>query len=150
MKRLFLLTAVVCFLGCQSASVPGLVRCEGVVTLDGTPADGVTVMLIPRDSETQRNAIAVTDGAGKFRMTTLKENDGAMPGTYSVTVTKYEKSGEVVTLPEKSPETGQPLTFEPSVNRLPAAYENPTTSPLEMTVPQGGIKTANFELKSSI
>ena len=106
-------------------------------------------MLIPPESESQRNAVGVTDASGNFRMTTLKENDGVMPGTYTVTVTKYEKSGEVVPLPEVDQETQKPLTFEPSVNRLPAVYENQKESPLKITVPKGGIKTTTFELKST-
>ena len=147
---LMILLATVCCPGCQGGGLPGLVPCHGVVTLDGNPIEGATVMLIPGNSDaTLRNAIGVTDAAGKFRMTTLKENDGVMPGTYTVTVTKQEKSGEVIVLPEIDSETGERITFEPSVNRLPAVYENQMKSPLEITVPKGGVKTAAFELKSS-
>jgi len=144
-----LLVILLCCFGCKGGGLPGLVQCSGVVTLDGKPLEGATVMLIPRDSSSsQRNAIGVTDAGGKFRMTTLKENDGVMPGTYTVTVTKFEKTGEVITLPEIDPETKQHITFEPSANRLPAAYEK-NDSPLEITLPKGGIKTASFDLKST-
>jgi len=150
MKHYFsiLLVILLCCFGCKGGGLPGLVPCSGVVTLDDKPLEGATVMLIPRDSSgSLRNAIGVTDATGKFRMTTLQENDGVMPGTYTVTVTKFEKTGEVVTLSDKDPETGQNITFEPSANRLPAAYEK-MDSPLEITVPKGGIKTAAFDLKS--
>ena len=144
-----LLLTIVCCLGCQGgASLSGLVPCDGVVTLDGNPIEGVTIMFIPRDSGTQRDAHAMTDVAGKFKMTTLKENDGVMPGTYSVTITKYEQSGQLVATGETDPETGKPIMFETSVNRLSAVYENRTKSPLEITVPKGGTKTATFELTS--
>jgi hypothetical protein len=71
-----------------------------------------------------------------------------MPGTYTVTVTKYEQSGKIIMLPGFDPETKERLTFEPSVNRLPAAYETQANSPLKITVPKSGTKTAVFELKS--
>ena len=151
MKHFFafivLLTTAGC-LGCQGGGLSGLVPCSGIVTLDGNPVEGATVLLVPGGSGDQRNAIGITDSAGKFRMTTLKENDGAFPGTYAVTVTKYEQSGEIIVLPEIDPETGERITFSPSVNRLPAVYENQMKSPLEITVPKGGIKTAALELKS--
>jgi len=142
-----LLVTIFCF-GCQGSSLPGLAPVSGVVTLDGNPIDGATVVFIPRDFSTQRNAFALTNTSGSFRMTTVKENDGVLPGTYIVTVTKHEKSGQVIKLDEYDVETGEQLTFEPSVNRLPAVYENEASTPLEITVSKGGTKTATFELTS--
>jgi len=142
------LVTIFCF-GCQGSSLPGLVPASGVVTLDGNPIDGATIVFVPRDFNTQRNAYALTGASGSFRMTTLKDNDGVLPGTYIVTVTKHEKSGTIIVIPgEFDQETGAPLTFEPSVNRLPAVYENEASTPLEITVPKGGTKTATFELTS--
>ncbi len=152
-KLLLLLACLIAFVsfGCRKTGLSGLVVCEGVVTLDSEPVEGVTVALIPNREEADtalRNAIATTDASGRFTMTTLKEKDGVFPGKYWVMVTKYEPSGEFVKLPEIDPETGENIMFEKSANSLPAIYENYRRSKLEVTIPASGLRDFVLELVS--
>jgi hypothetical protein len=139
--------------GCHRSGLSGLVVCKGKVTLDAVPLEGATVTFIPNvenatNENKQRNAFSVTDSAGRFTMTTLKENDGVYPGQYWIIVTKYEQSGEFVKTGEISTETGEDIMFEKSVNRLPAIYENYHKSQLCVTVPDSGIRDIVLELST--
>jgi hypothetical protein len=137
--------------GCNRSGLSGLVVCKGMVTLDTVPLEGATVTFIPNaenstENNQQRNAFSVTDSAGRFTMTTLKENDGIYPGQYWVVITKYEQSGEFIKTKEIDPETGKNILFEKSINRLPAIYENYRESQLHVTVPDSGIRDIVLEL----
>jgi hypothetical protein len=72
-------------LGCGGAGRP--VKVEGLVTLDGQPVGGATVIFNPlaRDG---RQASGVTGEDGRFRLTTYRVDDGALPGEYKVTIQK--------------------------------------------------------------
>jgi hypothetical protein len=137
--------------GCNHSGLSGLVVCKGKVTLDTVPVEGATVTFIPnvensKEGNKQRNAFSITDSAGRFTMTTLKENDGVYSGEYWVIVTKYEQSGEFVKTGEIDPGTGEDILFEKSVNRLPAIYENYRESQLRVTVPDSGVRDIVLEL----
>jgi hypothetical protein len=137
--------------GCHRSGLSGLVVWNGKVTLDTVPVEGATVTFIPNVENStgenkQRNAFSVTDSAGRFTMTTLKENDGVYSGSYWVIVAKYEQSGELVKTGKVDPETGKDIMFEKSVNRLPAIYENYQKSQLRVTVPDSGIRDIVLEL----
>jgi hypothetical protein len=137
--------------GCNHSGLSGLVVCKGRVTLDTVPLEGATVTLIPNienitEENKQRNAFSVTDSAGRFAMTTLKENDGVYPGQYWVIITKYEQSGELIKTGEIDPETGKDIMFEKSVNRLPTIYENYRESQLRVTVTDSGVRDIVLEL----
>jgi hypothetical protein len=137
--------------GCNHSGLSGLVVCKGKVTLDTIPLEGVSVTFIPNienstNENKQRNAFAITDSAGRFTMTTLKENDGVYPGQYWIIATKYEQSGELVKTGDIDSETGQDILFEKPVNRLPAIYENYRKSQLRVVVPDTGIRDIVLEL----
>lgn len=137
--------------GCNQSGLSGLVVCKGKVTLDTVPLENATVTLIPyvqnsTEKNQQRNAFSITDSAGRFTMTTLKENDGVYSGEYWIIITKYEQSGEFVKTGEIDTETGKDILFEKSVNRLPAIYENYRESQLRVTVPDSGIQDIVLEL----
>ncbi len=61
---------------------------SGTVTFDGKPVDGATVTFIPTEGKIQP-ATGRTDAQGKYSLTTFRSGDGAQPGAYQVTVTKY-------------------------------------------------------------
>jgi hypothetical protein len=137
--------------GCHRSGLSWLVVCKGKVTLDTVPLEGATVTLIPNVENStgenkQRNAFGITDSAGRFTMTTLKENDGVYSGQYWIIITKYEQSGEFVKTGEIDLETGKDVMFEKPVNRLPAIYENYHKSQLRVTVPDSGIRDIVLEL----
>src|SRR5262249_36492736 len=63
-------------LALSGAGCSDKVRVKGVVTLDGNPVQGATVTFIP-DGRSGQSATGITQEDGSFRLTTLKENDGA-------------------------------------------------------------------------
>ena len=64
---------------------------SGVVTLDGKPVSGATVMLRPEAGG--RPAVGTTNERGEFKLTTFQQNDGALPGKYAVSVVKKITTG---------------------------------------------------------
>jgi hypothetical protein len=77
--------------GCgSSAGKP--VSVEGLVTLDGEPVDGATVLFSPEDGKGPP-ASGMTGTDGVFHLTTFNTGDGAMPGKYNVTITKLAGGG---------------------------------------------------------
>jgi hypothetical protein len=76
------------------------VKVEGVLTLDGKPFPGATVVFVPAEGN-GRSASGLSEEDGSFRLTTFKPDDGALPGEYKITVSFVEA--------EKSTETGDPM-----------------------------------------
>lgn len=70
----------------------GTVPAAGTVTVDGNAVEGVLVMFTPDDIENGMIASGVTDAAGAFTLTTEINGDGALPGTYKVSLSKYEET----------------------------------------------------------
>jgi hypothetical protein len=62
---------------------------KGVVTFDGQPLEGATVIFVP-SGEVASTAAGPTDAQGRFELTTRSPGDGVMPGDYRVTITKKE------------------------------------------------------------
>src|SRR5687767_14557607 len=74
--------------GCGDRFSP--VPVSGVVTLDGKPVEGATVYFYAvGDAADGRPAHGTTDKDGAFRLSTLGDEDGALPRRYKVVVTKY-------------------------------------------------------------
>jgi hypothetical protein len=153
----FVVTAV----GCGGS---GTVKVKGVVTLDGQPLSGATVMFVPFEGQGTRPATGATHPDGSFQLTTFKANDGALPGTYHVVVSKppegeyggpmASQSGEkherrfemmgkhgerkaaAVTREGRSKLTQEVKKRAPST--VPARYSDPLKTPLKETVPTPG------------
>lgn len=87
-------------LGCGGSRKP--VKVEGLVTLDGKPVEGATVLFVPLDKE-GNDATGVTNKEGVFHLTTFNSRDGALPGNYKVTVHK------LADLDAGDPENPQPI-----------------------------------------
>ena len=124
--------------GCGGGPVP----VRGRVLLDDVPVPGATVLLVPEQGGHPANGR--TDANGVFRLTTFKPNDGALPGRYTVVVTKTEA------IPP--PPTAEPGNAE-SVNKhyealkatrtkkkppLPEVYGDSSRTPLRCTIPPDG------------
>ena len=74
---------------------PATVPVSGVVTLGGNPVEGATVTFhagVPAPGQTAQgnSAVGQTDAEGRFQLKTFEANDGAVPGEYVVTISKYE------------------------------------------------------------
>lgn len=106
-----------------------LVPVSGVVTLNGKPVEGAAVMFSPQAGG--RPAIGLTDAAGRFQLTTVKTNDGALEGTHVIAVTKLETTG----VEADADGLSTPLTSEVrQVWHVPKKYSAPATSGLTAEV----------------
>lgn len=140
--------------------VPGVVRVSGTVTLDGTPVEGATVSFRPEGDT--RAASGLTDASGVFHLTTLNSGDGALPGSYKVSISKMEDTDPAhqVTGEEfaamvaggKPPPMGPTKPGRQTKNvgmkyHVPQKYLDPEKSGLTAEVKAGGDNDFTFDLK---
>jgi hypothetical protein len=83
-----LVGALVLAAGGCGPSRPALGKVTGRVTLAGAAVAGASVTFMPQAGG--RPATGVTDAEGRYRLTTVRSDDGAPLGTYSVTIAKTE------------------------------------------------------------
>ncbi|MBC8869887.1 MAG: carboxypeptidase regulatory-like domain-containing protein [Planctomycetes bacterium] len=140
--------------GCGGGSSnPATVPVTGTVQLNGQAVEGATVTFVGEAST--RPATGTTDAQGEFTLTSFEPNDGAPPGDYSITITKYADAG-AGTAPDEvdaaSPEAmygdGGPDAAG-SPNELPAKYETAVTTTLKETVTAGQDNNFTFNLDDS-
>jgi len=122
---LVILVVCVALSGC-GPSRPETVPVRGQITLAGGdwPAAGLIVFtpFEPAKGFPRRAGRAFFDPQGHFAAMTYEEGDGLMPGTYRVAVHCGEAIGDM--------ESG-------GRSYVPAKYQNPAQSGLELTVPTG-------------
>lgn len=95
--------------GCGGKAGPNLVPAKGVLTLDGKPLAGATIVL-HSDNKKIREAVGQTDEKGVFVIRTATHT-GAIPGHYKVTVQYYTKSdGSPLALTEQERQLGLDIT----------------------------------------
>jgi hypothetical protein len=130
-KITILLFVAFCCIGCDNSAtrLKGLVPVEGVVYYDGQPLADATVSFNP-DNPAIRSASGRTNAEGKFTLTTLNAKDGAMPGEYKVTISKFEVAAD-----------------KSIVSLLPKKYASSTESGFTASVPAKGVKDLKFDLK---
>jgi hypothetical protein len=132
---------------CNSKNRP--VDVEGVVLLDNEPVADAMVLFIP-EGATGQPAHGVTDEKGRFQLSTFKDNDGAFPGSYKVTVTKAEPVPE---LPAGEPGDSKSMVVhfraikqqKPGKSLLPAVYADQKSTPFHFTVPVSGKVTLELQ-----
>ncbi|MGQ9914990.1 MAG: carboxypeptidase-like regulatory domain-containing protein [Thermogutta sp.] len=125
----------------RGSNKPKTYPVTGTVTLNGQPVPGATVNFTPKEQAPPgqsgpQAASAVTDEQGKYQIGTFAKGDGALPGEYLVSVTKYEGGGptggsgseEEYRPPRPGEESPVPK------NVLPQQYANPNTSGLSVKV----------------
>lgn len=152
------LCVLIALVGCGGSDFPKTFKVTGTVTLGGKPVDGAMVTFVP--SSGQKVAIGSTNADGQFKLSTFNPSDGAQPGEYKVTVTKFSV-----------PPTGSPPPLEPGVladgnitesyappkaneraeaskdkNLLPEKYASDATSGLIATVAENNGNNFDFEL----
>lgn len=119
-----------------------LVPVEGIVTLDGKPVEGATVVFVP-DNAPGRPAQAFTDADGRFQLSTVSQR-GAQPGTYKVLVTKttgiLPPGAEPPSPDDELKMRKQRADYAKHSDQylkslLPTAYGSPTTTSLRCKVP---------------
>lgn len=130
----------------RGANKPKTYPVTGTVTdNNGQPVAGATVNFTPKEpaapGQTQgqsgpQAASAVTDEQGRYQIGTFAKGDGALPGEYLVSVTKYEGGGPTGGSGSEE-EYRPPLPGEEPIvpkNVLPQKYANPNTSGLSVKV----------------
>ena len=144
---------VVAFVGCGGPKWPPTYKSSGIVTLDGTPVERATISFYPLDG--QKPANATTDANGVFEVTSFNAGDGAMLGSFGVTIEKFP-AVEIETTPGGVPydesmntdEGPSPDSERDPVNELPEKYSDHEKSGLSATVTADGENVFTFELKS--
>jgi hypothetical protein len=143
--------AVLVCLGCSGGSkIEGIAPVTGTVTMNGSPVEGATVIFAPA-GQGSRSASGKTDASGKFSLTTLQPGDGAMPGDYTVMVTKTEVTESKKVSDDEATEiirkTGKPPVTSQTKNLLPAKYGDIAKSDLKATVKKGQKNDIPLDLK---
>jgi hypothetical protein len=132
--------------GCGGA---GITPVQGLVTLEGTPVTGATVLFMPDGSE-GRPATGFTTPDGTFRLTTYKTDDGAAPGQYRVVIQKSEAAKDRDKAALSALERAK-AHFEDNAAQqaakplLPQVYATFETTPLRCTVPATGVVTLDLK-----
>lgn len=150
-------------LGCGSdsdvANRPDVFPVTGIVTLGGSPVEGATVTFVntagmaPGEQASGRSSVGRTDASGRYELTTFESGDGAAPGEYTVTVTKYEvqiaggggtptdvaeEGGSLEGDSYTAPGEGKAAEEDSAKNLLPEKYASAKTSDLKVTVKADG------------
>lgn len=147
-------------IGCRAKDRLNTVVATGVVTFRGKPVDGAIISFSPRTAGI-RSAIGTTDSNGRFHLMTLYRDDGAMPGTYAVTIikaapdaasaasidTSYEATLERSKKmpPPSGSGSGVKAEIGPE-SLLPAKYKDTATSGLTAEIKPQGENHFSFDL----
>ena len=152
----FGLTLLATGCGDKGPGRPDTAQVTGTVKYKGNPVEGATVTFMPAESKELRNqgkgnsAYGMTDKDGAFTLRTFNPDDGALPGSYIVTVTKFEKTAAEsvpdVDSPDYNPEE-EMAPAKPPKNELPAKYETIQTSDLKAEIKSGSDNVIDLELK---
>jgi hypothetical protein len=146
-------------IGCGSSDLPKTYKVTGTVKLNGAPVEGAIVTFL--SSEKKKDAVGSTNAKGEFKLSTFGPGDGALPGSYKVTISKPDRpaappattpppgviaSGEISE--SYVPPTNSPGNMKDSgpKNLLPAKYASDQTSGLVATVAENDQNKFDFEL----
>ncbi|MDR1492061.1 MAG: carboxypeptidase-like regulatory domain-containing protein [Planctomycetaceae bacterium] len=157
---LFLITTF-CFAGCGSSKIdPSYRFVTGVVTHNGTPVAGASVLFSPLDGGLA--ASGVSDASGNYQLstgTTQVPRSGTKSGKYKVAVYKVEKA---VDKDAEELDAGK-ISYDefmarrakmqispaglPDKHLLPTVYSDVKTSPLEVIVEDKKKNVINLNLE---
>lgn len=145
-RIVFVFHVVICstlVVGCSGrakSNRPETVPVSGIVTHKGQPIEGATIMFFPKVPP-GNGAGGLTDSSGEYRLTTFESADGAVPGSYLVTVmkTRVEANPKAKHDPNEPPEH--------HVNLLPERYTNPQGSGFTAEIKKGDANQFTFDLK---
>lgn len=139
---------------------PATVPVSGVVTMGGNPVEGATVTFhagvpAPGQPAQGNSAVGQTDAEGRFQLKTFEGNDGAVPGEYVVTISKYEaaaagggnSSNPAEEPADYKPPTAEELAASAPKSLLPEKYASAKTSDQKANVKAEGENEFTFALE---
>jgi hypothetical protein len=155
-RRIFtcLLFSLIFIVGCLSPKIPEgfpkkLVQFSITILHEGKPVENALVWLYPDDPDAKYHASATTNANGMALMETSINSyskAGVSVGTFKGTITHRPKVPSDLTKEE-----WQKLSYDEAVAQskkiavevakmklIPATWENLTTSPLKITIPENG------------
>ena len=119
--------------GCfRSGGLEDTVPIRGEVSYLGKPLESGEVRYVPVDPNAGRVARGTIDSHGKFRLTTLNDGDGALPGEYRIVVVVYEEQFDDISRREGDEDRSGRM--ETPSTPIPVRYYKPETSNLTDTV----------------
>jgi hypothetical protein len=119
------------------------------VKVDGNPTPGVVVQFISQEKG-GHDANGLTDDNGVFHLTTFNTNDGALPGSYKVTVTKGKAGGDTSVTVNPSDQDSMRKAIQQGMvsgaqnrkaapkSELPVIYSKADTTTLKYQIPYDG------------
>lgn len=118
----------------------------GVVTYNGEPVGGATVVFGPASGQDQP-ATGTTDAEGRFTLTTYEQGDGAILGQFTVTISKTRTIGGMTEDEEHAAiEAGKEIEAAKTVDELPEKYKDGLQSGLTANVEAGRDNHFEFPL----
>lgn len=161
MKR-FVFVLLACLVVFCSGCGEKLTKVTGKVTVDGKEIEGATLTFTSKENGSIFSS-GKTDAQGMYSLRTLRGGDktinGAMPGSYLVSIVKKEEDGppkkdtSTMTIEEKvnyeMSLTGGPMTKKKFIYHVPKKYEVASNSGLSADVPESGSVVHNFDLDSN-
>lgn len=144
--------------GCNSSNFPDPVPVSGKVTYKGKPVEGAQVTFLSR-TETARSASGRTDAEGNYALSTFNTDDGAIPGEYTVTISKIEQGAADSSIDVESGEFGADYGAMMAAaadggnkavlgeNQLPEKYSKAAESGLQRAVREGDRNEFSFDLE---
>jgi hypothetical protein len=127
------LCAALCLAGCSGESRFETAAVQGKITYRGKPLSSGTIMFVPKDD--RPSAVGEIQPDGVYRLTTYRENDGAVLGDHAVMITAVEDNANK--LPEER--SGLPQLL------IPLKYASHTESGLTAEV-KAGSNSIDFTL----
>lgn len=134
--------------------LPETVLAAGYLTLDGEAVEGATIVGSPVAGGHKHACNALTDSSGYFELRAFPSKEGAVPGSYQVSVSKTVEVnrdlGAVDLGEDAAHATEDPTTAGLTwVNVLPQRYTNPLESGLTAQIPEDGTSDLKIELTSN-
>jgi hypothetical protein len=131
--------------GAAPSNRPKTIAVKGAVTYKGAPVADALLTFIPKDAK-GKGAVGKTDASGQYQLTTFAPGDGAVPGSYSVTIAKTT-SKSPLTEDQEHELMGKGMPLPPPVikDELPVKYKQDKTSGLTAEVKEGA-GPVNFDL----
>jgi hypothetical protein len=129
--------------GCSGATAAPSIELypvSGEIFLDGEPATGVSITLIPKGDTKGQSSFGVVEGDGTFRLKYVDGSDGCPAGSYSAIFMKMET-------PDGSPiPEGKTAMDVGARDVIPSRFKNRDNPKFDVTVTEGGKAGLKFEL----